>query len=228
MALLGLLNALSVFFWSYGVLYGNPGSVAFIFRLEAVISVMLGLILLKEKFSKLEGIGALIALAGAFIMLYQGGRLLEAGNLFMMTAAVISAALIFLTKIYVKAINALTLAFSRSLFLFSFLTMYALFLGKIQFKIQANVFSLTFLGAFVGAFLGFFLFFKSLSFYELSKAVAIRSIEPFFVVILSLIILGLLPSGKQLIGGTMIVAGIVILNIAAGLKRLESKIASTI
>jgi len=79
-----------------------------------------------------------------------------------------------------------------------------------------------------GAFLGFFLFFKSLSFYELSKAVAIRSIEPFFVVILSLIILGLLPSGKQLIGGTMIVAGIVILNIAAGLKRLESKIASTI
>lgn len=212
LALLGVLNSVSAALWSYGILYGNTASVAFIFRLEAVLAVILGLILLKEKLSKLAGVGILLAVFGVFVMLYQRSDLLEVGNLIMLGAAFVSAFLIFLTKTYISRIGALTLAFSRTVFLFLFLTIFALASGKFQLGISVNVLGLTFLAALVGAFLGFILFFKSLSFYELSKAVAVRSIEPFFAAIMALAILGTSISVKQLVGGLIIVSGVVILS----------------
>lgn len=212
LALLGAINSLSAILWSYGVLYGNPASVAFIFRLEAVLAIILGLILLKEKLSKMASGGILLAIFGAFIMLYERSELLELGNLIMLGAAFISALLLFLTKTYISSIGALTLAFSRTLFLFLFLTIYALSAGRFQLGFQVNVLGLTFLAALVGAFLGFVLFFKSLSFYELSRAVSVRSIEPFFSAIMALIILGVSLSVKQWVGGLIIVSGVIILN----------------
>ena len=79
----------------------------------------------------------------------------------------------------------------------------------------------------VGAFLGFFLFYKSLSFYEVSKAIAVRSIEPFFAVILALVILITIPTLSELIGGTLIVLGIIILSLRGrkngNTKNIETK-----
>jgi len=220
--ILAVIGNIGIVLWTYGILYGNTTTLAFIFRLEAIVTIFLGVILLKERLSILELSGIIIAIIGAFVMVYQGGEMFQLGNLLILLAAIFSAISTYLVKVYVKGMSAYTLSFSRSVFAFLFIAIYAIALGKFQYTIQTNVIGLTFLAAFLGAFLGMFLLFKSLKFYELSKAIAVRSTEPLFVAILSLIVLATIPTISQLVGGILIVFGVIILSLA-GEKKWKHK-----
>jgi len=218
LAILGLINTVSAILWSYGILLGDLTNVTFLFRFEVIFAVLLGLILLKEKLMKLEVLGIILAIIGAFVMVYSRQLALGLGDLIMLFAALFSAISLFVTKIYSKKISSFALAYNRSVFLFIFIGIYSLGLGKINFAFSTDLLILTLTAAFVGAFLGFVFFYKSLSFYELSKATSVRSVEPFFAVIFALIFLSVAPTLPQLFGGTLIVVGIIILSLAAGKK----------
>jgi drug/metabolite transporter (DMT)-like permease len=218
LAILGLINTVSVILWSYGILLGDLTNVTFLFRFEVIFAVLLGLILLKEKLMSLEILGIILAIIGAFVMVYSGQLALGLGDLIMLFAALTSAISSFVTKIYSKKISSFALAYNRSVFLFILIGIYSIALGKINFAFSTDLLILTLTAAFVGAFLGFVFFYKSLSFYELSKATSVRSVEPFFAVIFALIFLSVAPTLPQLFGGTLIVVGIIILSLAAGKK----------
>ena len=222
LAFLGLVNSVSGILWGYGILFGNLTTVTFLFRFEVIFAVLLGIIFLKEKLTLLEFFGIILAIVGAFVIVYSGQLIFELGNLIILVAAFFTAIVFFITKIYLKKISSFSLAYSRTVFIFVFIGIYSLILGKINFVFSTDLLILTFLAAFVGAFLGFILFYKSLSFYEISKATAVRSIEPFFAAIFSLIFLSLVPTFSQLLGGTLIVVGIVILSLVASMKSVRN------
>jgi drug/metabolite transporter (DMT)-like permease len=75
-----------------------------------------------------------------------------------------------------------------------------------------NILVYAFLAAFFGAFLGFIIFNKSLRFYEVSKAIVVRSTEPFFAAILALTFLHETINSNRIIGAVMIAAGVLLLS----------------
>jgi drug/metabolite transporter (DMT)-like permease len=213
LGLLGLVEGVTAILWSYGILYGNLGTMAFIFRLSAVFAVLFGFVILRERLSKWEWTCVLIAIIGTFILVYPSGGMIETGNIIILIAAVFSALSIFLAKVFVKNVSSFTLAYGRTFFLFFIVSIYAFTVGDFQFEISANILGLAFACAFLGAFIASMILYKSLSFYELAKAVAVKNIEPFFVVILSIFVLATIPSGKELIGGILIVTGVIVLSL---------------
>jgi drug/metabolite transporter (DMT)-like permease len=223
LTIFGIISSIGIISWTYGILYGDPTSIAFIFRLESVFVIILGLIILKEKIYSLEWIGIIIAIIGAFIMVYNGGITIDKGTIFILISALFSAISILMVKMYVKGIGTYTITYTRTISVLLFIAAYALVLGKFQFVLNLNVLLLTLLCAFVGAFLGFLLFYKSLKLYEISKAIAIRSSEPFFVAIFSLIFMATIPGLTQIIGGSLIVAGVILLSVAGGKKNGNTK-----
>ena len=227
LALIGFINSISAIFWSYGILYGSSTSVAFIYRLQIIFTVILGLVFLKERLSKFEWFGILLAIIGTFIMIYQGEKIFGVGSMIALGGVIFSSIMVFLAKVYVKTINPISLAYSRSFFLLFFILIYALSFGELNFNVPINVYSLTFVSAISGAFLGFILFYKALSFYELSKASVIASIEPFFATLLIFIFLGLSPTINQIVGGILIVTGVVIVSLMGNkhgnTKNLKAK-----
>lgn len=209
-AFLGIVNSVSAILWTYGVLYAGPALTSFVFRFDIVFTVIIGIIILKEKLSRMDMLGITIAIVGAFVTAYSATELIIFSTIIILIAALFSSISIILAKIYVKNIDSLSLAAGRSVYIFLSVLVVSIFFGRIQIP-TINLLFLTFFAGFVGAFLGFFTFYKSLSFYEVSKAMAVRSIEPFFASIFSLIILFMVPSVNQMIGGFIIIAGVIIL-----------------
>jgi len=223
LVIFGVIGSIGIISWTYAILYGETTNIAFIFRLEAVFAVIFGLALLKEKIFPLEWIGMVLAIVGAFIMVYSGSISLDKGTIAILISALTSAFSIFLAKVYVKGISAYALTYTRTISALIFISIYALSMGRFEFSLQSNVLGFTFLTAFVGAFLGFLLFYKSLSLYEMSKAIAVRSTEPFFVAIFGLIILMTIPTINQIIGGTLIVVGVIIISLMGKNKNGNTK-----
>lgn len=118
LAIIGLVNAVSALLWSYGILLGGAALTAFIFRFEIVFTVLIGVIFLKEKISRLDILGIIIATVGAFLVAYRSSEIVIAATIIVLAAALISSLAIVLVKRQVKKTDPLILAASRSFYLF--------------------------------------------------------------------------------------------------------------
>jgi drug/metabolite transporter (DMT)-like permease len=211
--IISFLVTIGALLWTYGILYAGPTNVAFLIQFTTVFTILLGIIFLKEKFTKLEGFGILIAVIGILFLTYGNIEIKIFSTLIILGAAFCFSLSNFFSKIYVKNIDAVSLAGGRSIFIFLLTLSYSLFAGKLQLNIPTLAFGYAFLGALTGAFLGFILFYKALEVFEISKSMAIRTIEPFLTAIFSFFILSMIPTQNQIGGGVLIVLGIIILSL---------------
>ncbi len=215
-ALISLFVTAGSILFTYGISYAGPTNAAFIIQFTMVFSILFGIIFLKEKSTKLEGLGFLITIIGAFILTYGNIEMSTFSILILLAGSLCFALSNLFSKIYVKNINPITLAGGRSMLIFLFLLVYSLSVGRLQLNVPSIAFGYIFLGSIGGAFLGFILFYKALEVFEMSKSMAIRSIEPFLTAIYAFIILSLIPTLNQLLGGGLIVIGIIILSLTKG------------
>jgi uncharacterized membrane protein len=105
------------------------------------------------------------------------------------------------------------MAGGRSIFIFLLILGYAFLMGKMQTDIPNSAFLYAFLGGLSGAFIGFIFFYKAMEKIKMSKVMIIRTVEPFLIVIFSFALLMVSPTQNQLIGGSLIMIGIVILSL---------------
>jgi uncharacterized membrane protein len=91
-----------------------------------------------------------------------------------------------------------------------FALLYAIAFGVLQLPSSANLFIII-IGALLGPFLGFMFLYKALSFSEVSRVSALRTSFPFFVALYSFLLFRTIPSPRQMLGGGIIVAGILVL-----------------
>jgi len=170
-------------------------------------------VFLKERFSGIESIGIVLAVVGLLMISYVGVeiQLLSLGILLL--AALSFALSNIISKVYVKNVDPVALAGGRSMFIFMFFLVYSLLTGKFMVEIPIMSLSYTFLAAITGVFLNFILFFKSLELIEVSRSSAITSMSPFFTAMYSFLILTLIPTFSELLGGILIIIGVVILSL---------------
>jgi len=223
MLVIGFLSFVGSIFWMYGILYAGTNNMAFVFEFNIVFTVLLGVIFLKDRFRKIEVIGALIAIFGIFILAYDNIEISILSIVIILISALFNALSNLVSKIFVKKISPVTLAGGRAIFIFLLSLGYALVTNRIQTNIPSMVFLYAFLGGVTGAFVGFSLFYKSLEKIKISKVMTIRTIEPFLVVALSFFIFSMIPTQNQLIGGSLIVIGVIILILYKRNKNFEKE-----
>jgi drug/metabolite transporter (DMT)-like permease len=213
-ALMSLLSAAGSLLFTYGIFLYGPVNAAFLVQFTAVFTIIFGLAFFKERFTRLEAVGVLVAVAGVFVLAYGDLTLEIASTLVLLCAALFFASANTLSKVYVKSMNPLALAGGSSMFVFLFVLVYAVLAGRLETAFPAVTLVYGFLGSITGVVLSFILFFKALEVFEVSKAATIRTMEPFLTAIFSFAILALTPKANQLLGGVLIVIGVVVLSLA--------------
>jgi drug/metabolite transporter (DMT)-like permease len=214
--LLGLLSAAGALLYTYGIYMCGPVNAAFLIQFTTVFTILFGVAFFKERFTRLEAAGVLVAIVGVFVLAY-GDLVLEIeSTLVLLGAALLLASANSLSKAYVKDLNPVALAGGNSMFMLLFIFAYAVLSGRLETAFPSVTLAYALLGSVLGGVLSFILFFKALQIFEVSKVATIRTMEPFLTAIFSLAILALTPTANQLLGGALIVVGVVGVSLTKG------------
>ncbi|MBN1245427.1 DMT family transporter [Candidatus Bathyarchaeota archaeon] len=212
-ALMSLLSAAGSMLFTYGISLYGPVNAAFLIQFTAVFTILFGVAFFKERFTRLEAAGILLAVAGVFVLAYGDLSLEIVGTAVLLSAALLFASANSLSKVYVEKVNPVALAGGNSMFMFLFIFAYAVLAGRLETAFPSVTLVYAVLGSVTGVVLSFILFFKALKVFEVSKAATIRTIEPFLTAIFSFAILASAPTANQLLGGALIVVGVVVLSL---------------
>ncbi len=215
---IGFLGSVGSILWFNAVNQIGPSLTAFLSRFSVVFTVVLGMIFLKERFDSLEAIGMLVAITGAFVINFSGGMKIQLGALLIILASFIFAANGIVTKLYVQKINVFQMMILRSIFIVPVLFIYTHGLGYFEMPSFSLFFAIGF-SSILSTVIGFFFFVTALRLIDISKITVIRSVDPFLVVIYSLLFFREIPDIITITGGAMIIAGIVIMVAGKALKK---------
>jgi len=215
-ALMSLLSAAGSMLFTYGIFLYGPVNAAFLIQFTAVFTILFGVVFFKERFTRLEFFGVLLAIVGVFVLAYGDLSLEIVGTVVLLGAALFFASANSLSKVYVKNVNPVALAGGNSMFMFLFIFAYTMLAGRLETTFPSVTLGYAVLGSVTGVVLSFILFFKALKAFEVSKAATIRTMEPFLTVIFSFAILAGIPTANQLLGGALIVVGVAALSLTKG------------
>jgi chloramphenicol-sensitive protein RarD len=215
-ASMSLFSAAGSLLYTYGIFLYGPVNAAFLVQFTAVFTILFGVLFFKERFTRLEGAGILVAVVGVFILAYGNLSLEVVSTLVLLAAALFFASANTLSKAYVENVNPVALAGGNALFVLLFVFAFAVLTGTLETAFPSVTFVYAFLGAVTGVVLSFVLFFKALKVFEVSKTATIRTIEPFLTAVFSFVILALTPTANQLVGGVLIVIGVATLSLTKG------------
>ncbi|MBI1978845.1 MAG: DMT family transporter [Candidatus Aenigmarchaeota archaeon] len=207
--LIGVLNGVSATLWFYLLGLMGPSLLSFLLRFSTIFMIIMGIVFLKERFSKLEIVGGLIMIAGTFIISYSNGELILFGVSLAMILSAVFSAVQFLNKVYIKEIDPLVINALRVLFTFATVSTIALWTSQLAVPPLATLGWLA-LSSISAGMIGFLLNFKALQLIDLSKTAVIQSMQPFVVVLYSILLLGSVPSSLQMFGGIVIVVGTIV------------------
>jgi chloramphenicol-sensitive protein RarD len=215
-ASMSLFSAAGSLLYTYGIFLYGPVNAAFLIQFTAVFTILFGVLFFKERFSRLEGAGILVAVVGVFILAYGNLSLEVVSTLVLLGAALLFASANSLSKAYVEKVNPVALAGGNAVFVFLFVFAFAILTGKLETAFPSVTLVYAFLGAVTGVVLSFVLFFKALQVYAVSKTATIRTMEPFLTAVFSFVILALPTTANQLVGGVLIVIGVATLSLTKG------------
>ena len=214
--LMSLFSAAGSLLYTYGIFLYGPVNAAFLVQFTAVFTILFGVLFFKERFTRLEVAGILVAVVGVFVLAYGNLSLEVVTTLVLLAAALFFASANTLSKAYVENVNPVALAGGNAMFVLLFVFAFAVLTGTLETAFPLVTLVYAFLGAVTGVVLSFVLFFKALKVFEVSKTATIRTMEPFLTAVFSFVILALTPTANQLAGGVLIVIGVATLSLTKG------------
>jgi len=207
---IGVLTAAIVLIDSMAVRLVDPTLVSFFTRFEVVFTVLLGMLLFKERLNRLELLGVTTTISGALIMSYRAGEIVFFAFVLGLINSLFVSIRTLLGKVAVQYLEPAVLVAVSRLIACLFTLLYAIAFGVLQLPSSTNLLIII-IGAFSGPFLGFMLLYKALSLSEVSRVSVFRTSFPFFVALYSLLLFHTIPSPRQMLGGGIVVAGILVL-----------------
>jgi drug/metabolite transporter (DMT)-like permease len=207
---LGLLNSIHNLLFFIAINLGDPTLAAFFSRSETVYSVLLGAWLLDERMGRHQWVGAGVAVLGAGLITFRAGKvvwlmlvLLLVSNFFLSLSTLVA-------KKEVIAVPPLVLSTARTVVMSMLLGSVSLATGELAWP-AGTTWLWIIGGAFFGPFLSYVLFYRGLLYLDMAKGVIIRSMQPLFVAVYSLILFGTIITVQQFAGGMLMIVGIVVM-----------------
>jgi len=220
LVLLGVIDIISniTFFMAIRAI-PDPSVTSFLGNLFPVFLSILGITFLKERFTLIEAIGAMIALAGAFAISYSGdlswSKFFIPGTGFVVINTLFAATISVIVKKNVQKASPEVFNLNSNGWIFLFFLIYFLQSGQ-SVVISVTAFRNIALGAFFGSFIGLLSFFYSYRYITASRSSIIQSVKGIFVLIIAYFFFGNFPLPVQLWGGAVTITGVIIMMLAKG------------
>ena len=212
---IGLLELVSttLFFMSIKSA-SNPAIMSFLQNLTPLFVLLLGITMLKERFTLWQLLGMIITLAGAIVTSFSGSvagsSFFVAGTGFMIASTIFLAFGLIISRMYIKKLDPGLLALNRSVYLFVTALILMLVNGESFAISNKALFNVT-IGSLVGPFLTALSNYTSLKYIQASKSSIVQSARGLFVVVGAWIYFSTIPQVYQIAGGILTIIGVVVL-----------------
>jgi drug/metabolite transporter (DMT)-like permease len=205
--------------WTYwiGIKMMDPTLASLLNRTETLVTILLGLVILGERFSRGEALGAILVLGGIVLMKFTLRVEYSTGFWVVLFSAVCFGMAEFVAKIAVRYVDPLTLSFVRNLVSAVMFWVVVLFVGT-SFSGAGSVFWGVIIIAIMGPILTRPIYLVALKHIEVSKVALINQSQPVFVAIMALLALNQTPALREIIGGVFVIGGCVL--IIVGRKKI--------
>lgn len=222
---LALFNSIGVIFLFLSTNLLSPVEIGFIGRFYTVFAVILAVFILKERFSKKEGIFITLAILGAFLFVNKGGDIHSSmlGSFFAILYTFFFALTnIFIKKTMSKEKDSNSILFTNNCITLVFVTLFASITGELFNK----EYSYTGIGYIVIAslftgFLGTLLLYKALEHLRFSIANVTRAFSPLLLAIISFPFFPIEITIQNSLGAVVLVVSILFLSFG---KRNKDKV----
>jgi drug/metabolite transporter (DMT)-like permease len=228
LVLLGVIDIISniAFFMAIRAI-PDPAVTSLLGNLFPVFLSILGITFLKERFTLVETLGAVLAIAGAFIISYSGElewrKFFIPGTGLVVINTLFAATLSVIVKKNTHRASPEVYNLNSNGWIFLFFLGYFLWSGQ-SLAIPATAFRNIALGSFFGSFVGLLSFFYSYRYITASRSSIIQSLKGIFVLIIAFFYFGNFPLTIQLWGGGITIAGVLVMTMSqAGLIRIARK-----
>ena len=190
----------------------NPSVPSFLRNLEYLFITLLGVAMLGERFSKWTGSGALLILAGSFIISCRSGLsgFMTTTALLMLVTTVFFAIRTITVKKHIGEISPVVLAINRSIFLFLVASVFIVITRETLFIPRTAVFNIL-AGSFVGPFLTSIFQYSALRYIPASRAAIVQSTTGLFVLVGAVLMFGTMPNEVQIAGGMVTIVGVALM-----------------
>ncbi len=192
----------------------NPAIPSFLRNMEYIFVMLMGVFLLKERFSIIEIFGIFLTFTGVIVISHTKTESLQtyftssAG--LMLISTVFYGARTIIVKLHIKKLTPTILAISRAIFLLTASLIMLKILGQ-DLMIPTKAIINISIGSFLGPFLTSLSQYNALKYLEASRSAIIQSTTALFVLVGAYLFFGKFPAGYQLIGGIITIAGPIIL-----------------
>jgi drug/metabolite transporter (DMT)-like permease len=188
----------------------NPAIPSFLRNMEYIFVTLMGVFLLRERFTRMEAAGVVLTFSGAFVISYHKDATLASyltgTSGLMLVSTIFYGFRTILAKNNIHVLTPTILAINRAVFLLIFSLIVLVILGQglaIPRKAMINIA----IGSFFGPFLTSIGQYSALKYIEASRSAIIQSATALFVLLGAYLIFGRFPLGYQLAGGALTIAG---------------------
>jgi len=204
---IGALIGVSVIINYEAVAFIDPGTASLLAKSSILMSVGLGIFWLKDKLTKMQGVGGILALIGVLLISFQPGDYIRFGSLLILISAFMYALHTAIVKRYGGQIDFIEFLFFRILSICSL--MFCVALGKKALIWPTNTaWLLILLTATVDIVISRALFYLVLRRLKMSIHAIVLTLSSIAAISWTYIIFDIAPTAQQLTGGAGIIGGV--------------------
>ncbi len=215
LAILGILDMTAAITMFLAIqLAENPAVVSFLSNATPIFVTLFGIRFLGERFNTIEAIGILLTIGGVIMITYTREMTLaqffgQGSGWILLSSLFLSTSIVFAKK-NIRKIHPSILTVNRVVFLFLF-GLIAVLVRQDSLSVSGNAIFNMIAGSILGPFLTGLAMYSALKFIEASRTMIIQATRGLFVLIGSMIYLSIVPTAFQVIGGTITIAGVIIM-----------------
>jgi drug/metabolite transporter (DMT)-like permease len=206
----GFLVAASTILTFISVAYIDPGTASLLGKSSVLFGVGLGVFWLRERLTRVQTLGTMLAVGGVIIITFQPGDYLRLGSFIVLVAALMYALHNALFKRYGAGMGLADFFLFRLGFTMLFSFLIATVRGELYLPPGWQAWAILLLTATVNTVLSRSLFYLVLKRLNLSLHSIILSLSPVVAIGWTLLLFGVWPTVQQLIGGAAVIAGVML------------------
>jgi len=204
----------------------NPAIVSFLGNINPVIIIILGLILLRERYNRPEIFGMILILLGAFIISFKGGTKLSSmfisGAEYILYSGLFYATSAIIAKKNVIKLTPTIMALSRTAFLLVF-SFSAVLILNMSWSLTWFALWNIFIGSILGPFLTVISGYQAIKYLEVSRVSILGSTKGIVVLIGAYIYFGRLPELYQILGGVLSIFGVILISVGKLIMKKKTE-----
>jgi len=201
----------------------DPGTASILNKTSIVFGLALGIFWLGDRFTPMQGMGAGVAILGLIIVTFQPGDYLRLGSLLIIFSTLLYSFHTALTKRYGGRMDLLNFFFYRLLATTLFLVAIAGAQGQLVLPPTPTAWGLLLLAGTVDVVISRALYYTALRRLDMSVFSIVLTVGPVAAILWSLLLFDVFPNPRQLIGGAVVLAGVLVVTSAPILERRRRK-----